>query len=68
MAYSLTIKNINKSFGDFQALRNISFSVEGGQFVTLLGPSGCGENDSFKDNRRISGAGPGRYIFLGNAV
>ncbi len=43
MAYSLTVKKINKYFGSFQALKDISFTVEGGKFVTLLGPSGCGK-------------------------
>jgi ABC-type Fe3+/spermidine/putrescine transport system ATPase subunit len=43
VAVSLSINNIVKKFGDFTALDNISFDIEPGKFVTLLGPSGCGE-------------------------
>ncbi|MDO5666898.1 MAG: sulfate ABC transporter ATP-binding protein [Alcaligenaceae bacterium] len=40
---SIEIKNLNKSFGAFQALKNINLHVETGQLVSLLGPSGCGK-------------------------
>jgi iron(III) transport system ATP-binding protein len=39
----LQISNISKSFGDFSALRNISFDIHKNEFVCLLGPSGCGK-------------------------
>ena len=39
----ITVKNIKKSFGDFQALKDISIVFESGQFITLLGASGCGK-------------------------
>ena len=40
---SLEIKNIQKSFGQFTALKNVSFTAEQGDFITLLGSSGCGK-------------------------
>jgi putative spermidine/putrescine transport system ATP-binding protein len=39
----LVITELNKSFGNFRALRDISFEVQRGLFVCLLGPSGCGK-------------------------
>ncbi len=39
----LEICNLTKSFGDFAAIDKVSFSVEAGEFFTLLGPSGCGK-------------------------
>ena len=43
MSIILEIKNLNKNFGDFKALRNINLSVKEGEFVSILGPSGCGK-------------------------
>jgi len=37
------LKNINKNFDDFEAVKNVSFGIEQGSFVALLGPSGSGK-------------------------
>ena len=42
MSY-LSIKNLNKSFGDRQILKNINLDINKGEFLCLLGPSGCGK-------------------------
>lgn len=39
----IELKNINKTFGDFKASDNVSFSVEKGKLIGLLGPSGSGK-------------------------
>lgn len=39
----LEIRHITRRFGDFEAVRDVSFAVESGEFFTLLGPSGCGK-------------------------
>ena len=40
---SIEVRNISKSFGQFQALKNVSLRVESGELVALLGPSGSGK-------------------------
>jgi len=40
----LEIKNVKKSFGDLQVLKNISLSVEESEVISILGPSGSGKS------------------------
>ncbi len=35
--------SINKTFGDFHAVKDVSFAVPAGSFFSILGPSGCGK-------------------------
>ncbi len=39
----IDIKRVCKSYNTLTILNDISFSVESGEFLTLLGPSGCGK-------------------------
>jgi len=40
---SIEIRNIQKNFGSFSALNDVSLDVPSGELVALLGPSGCGK-------------------------
>ncbi len=44
----IQIKNIRKDFGDFNAVRESSFTIEDGEFFMLLGPSGCGKTTTLR--------------------
>jgi sulfate transport system ATP-binding protein len=40
---SIEVRAVNKSFGSFVAVRDVSFTVGSGELFALLGPSGCGK-------------------------
>jgi sulfate transport system ATP-binding protein len=40
---SIEVRNINKTFGTFRALNDVSLKVGSGELVALLGPSGSGK-------------------------
>lgn len=40
---AVEITEVSKSFGEFQALKTLSFDIYDNEFFTLLGPSGCGK-------------------------
>lgn len=63
----LIIENVTKTFGEFYAAKHLSFTVEEGEFVTLLGPSGCGKTTLLKMIGGFQQPDSGR-IFIGDKV
>tara|TARA_B110000046_G_C12980459_1_gene393071 strand:+ start:985 stop:1710 length:726 start_codon:yes stop_codon:yes gene_type:complete len=43
---NIEVKNLTKKFNNYLAVNNISFSLEGGKTLGLLGPNGCGKTTS----------------------
>ena len=61
----LQIEDLSVSYGDLQALVNVSIQVAAGSFVAIVGANGAGKSTLFK---AISGAVPtksGRIVFDG---
>lgn len=45
---SIEAKNLTKKFGDLIAVNNVSFSVQSGEMLALLGPSACGKTTTLR--------------------
>jgi len=41
--YKVEVKNLTKYFGDLHVLDDISFNIKKGEFVCVVGPTGCGK-------------------------
>ncbi len=39
----LDVKNMTKRFGDLLVLDDVSFDVKKGEFLCIVGPTGCGK-------------------------
>ena len=41
---AIEVKNLKKSFGDFQAVQDANFNADSGEVLSLLGPNGAGKS------------------------
>jgi NitT/TauT family transport system ATP-binding protein len=44
----LTVEHLSKSYGDVEAIGDVSFEVTDGELVCVVGPSGCGKTTLLK--------------------
>jgi multiple sugar transport system ATP-binding protein len=49
---TIELRQVEKRFGEFQAVKPLNLTIQDGEFVVLLGPSGCGKTTTL---RMISG-------------
>ncbi|BFH60656.1 phosphonate ABC transporter ATP-binding protein [Paenibacillus azoreducens] len=69
MTTLLEFKHVSKQYGhETQALTDVSFSVEKGEFVSIIGPSGAGKSTLLRCINRMIDASSGEICFEGNNV
>jgi len=50
----IEVKNLDLFYGDFQALKNINFTINRGDVAALIGPSGCGKSTFIRILNRMN--------------
>jgi spermidine/putrescine transport system ATP-binding protein len=66
MAIDLSVETVTKKFGDFTAVRDVSFAVEQGRFFSILGPSGCGKTTLLRMIAGFIAPSGGRILIRGS--
>lgn len=68
MASLLELNTVGKSFGKVEALKDISFKIERGEIIGLVGDNGAGKSTLIKILSGIFPADCGRILFEGKEV
>ncbi len=64
----LEAKNLKKSFGDNEVLKNISFDVEKGDVLAIIGPSGSGKSTLLRSITQLETVDSGEIIICGDTL
>ena len=62
---SIQIRNVNKHFGSFHALKNVNLDIDSGELLALLGPSGCGKTSLLRIIAGLETPDSGSILFSG---
>lgn len=62
------VKNLTKRFGDLLVLNDISFNVEQGEFLCIVGPTGCGKTTFLNSLTKIYDVDKGSIRINGEEV
>ena len=64
----LTFENVKKDFGGHEVLRGVSFDVEDGETLVIVGPSGTGKSVSLKHMVGLLQPSSGDILFQGKSI
>jgi NitT/TauT family transport system ATP-binding protein len=68
MVAKLQVKDLHKSFGDLQVLRDMNFTVAENELVAIVGPSGCGKTTLLRTIAGIETPDSGAVIIDGKPI
>ena len=60
---SVRLENINKSFGNINALSNLNLEIKDGEFFVLLGPTGAGKTTTLRIISGLEMPDSGKVLF-----
>jgi len=64
---SLNLKDLSKSYGDKEIIKNINLEINSGEFLVLVGPSGCGKSTTLRLIAGLEDSTSGE-IFIDNVM
>ena len=68
MTNILEVNNLAKNYGDFQAVKGISFSIKEGEIFSLLGPNGAGKTTTISMLSTLYAPTSGDATIAGHSV
>jgi ABC-type nitrate/sulfonate/bicarbonate transport system ATPase subunit len=63
--YKVEVRNVHKDFGSLKTIKDISLTLNEGEFVAILGPSGCGKSTLFNIIAGLTGPDAGEVLVNG---
>src|SRR6187397_2475558 len=64
---TVTFENVQKMYGDFQAVKDLNLEIGDGEFMVLVGPSGCGKTTALRMIAGLEEISDGRLL-IGDRV
>ncbi|MDM9625027.1 ABC transporter ATP-binding protein [Rhizobium sp. S152] len=64
----ITLENVVKSFGEFEVIRDVSLTINEGEYVVFVGPSGCGKSSLLRLITGLEDVSSGRVVIDGRDV